>query len=104
MHAGALGSTMDRVVRRSSLSVLVLRKRTRGAYRRMAMASDWSGPSRHALPRRRIASPRPFLREDAGTDFLKQLLGCATRSRGAETRPQSPRGSDAAHMLSIRFG
>lgn len=44
-----LGSTVDRLVRRSPLPVLVVRQRTRGGYRRMVAASDWSDSSRHAL-------------------------------------------------------
>ncbi len=44
-----LGSTVDWLVRHSSLPVLIVRNRARGDYRNMVMASDWSDSSRHAL-------------------------------------------------------
>ena len=43
------GSTVDQLVRRSRLPVLVVRRRTHGPYRRMAVASDWSPSSEHAF-------------------------------------------------------
>ncbi|MFN6996120.1 MAG: universal stress protein, partial [Aquincola tertiaricarbonis] len=44
-----LGSTVDLLVRRSPVPVLVVRQRGRRAYPRLIVASDWSPPSRHAL-------------------------------------------------------
>lgn len=44
-----LGSTVDLLVRRSPVPVLVVRQRGRRAYPRVIVASDWSAPSRHAL-------------------------------------------------------
>ena len=44
-----LGSTVDRLLRRSPVPVLVVRGRTHAPYRRMVVASDWSPPSAHAL-------------------------------------------------------
>lgn len=44
-----LGSTVDRLARRSPVPLLVVRGRAHSAYRRMAVASDWSSSSEHAL-------------------------------------------------------
>jgi nucleotide-binding universal stress UspA family protein len=44
-----LGSTVDSLVRRSRVPVLNVRNRTRGAYRHVAVATDFSEPSLHAL-------------------------------------------------------
>lgn len=44
-----LGSTVDRLARRSPVPVLVVRGRARAPYRRMVVASDWSASSEHAL-------------------------------------------------------
>jgi nucleotide-binding universal stress UspA family protein len=44
-----VGSTVDRLVRRSSVPVLVVRKRGQRPYRYVVVATDFSEPSRHAL-------------------------------------------------------
>ena len=44
-----LGSTVDRLVRRSPQPVLVVRGRAGAPYRRMAIASDWSPSCAHAF-------------------------------------------------------
>ncbi|MBN8224121.1 MAG: universal stress protein [Xanthomonadales bacterium] len=44
-----LGSTVDRLARRSQVPVLVVRGRVHAPYRRMLVASDWSASSEHAL-------------------------------------------------------
>ena len=44
-----LGSTVDRLARRSPVPVLVVRVRVQGPYRRMLVASDWSASAEHAM-------------------------------------------------------
>lgn len=44
-----LGSTVDLLVRRSPVPVLVVRQRGRRPYPRLVVASDWSAPARRAL-------------------------------------------------------
>lgn len=44
-----LGSTVENLARSLSQPLLVVRKRARGPYRRIVMATDFSEPSRHAL-------------------------------------------------------
>ena len=44
-----LGSTVDRLARRSPVPVLVVRGRVHGPYRRMLVASDWSASAEHAM-------------------------------------------------------
>ncbi|AKC87541.1 universal stress protein [Pseudoxanthomonas suwonensis] len=44
-----LGSTVDRLARRSTVPVLAVRRRVHAPYRRMVVASDWSGSARYAL-------------------------------------------------------
>lgn len=44
-----LGSTVDRLARRSPVPVLVVRGRAHSPYRRMVVASDWSSSAEHAL-------------------------------------------------------
>ncbi len=44
-----LGSTVERLVRRSRIPVLVVRKRGHRPYRHVVAATDFSEPSRHAL-------------------------------------------------------
>lgn len=44
-----LGKTMDRLLRRSRLPVLVVRERPRGPYRHILAATDFSASSRHAI-------------------------------------------------------
>ncbi|KAF1686359.1 universal stress protein UspA [Pseudoxanthomonas broegbernensis] len=44
-----LGSTVDRLARRSPVPVLAVRRRVHAAYRRMVVASDWSDSSVHAM-------------------------------------------------------
>ena len=44
-----LGSTVDRLARRSPVPVLVVRGRVQGPYRRMLVASDWSATAEHAM-------------------------------------------------------
>jgi nucleotide-binding universal stress UspA family protein len=44
-----LGSTVERLVRRSRLPLLIVRKRGRQAYRHVVAATDFSEASRHAL-------------------------------------------------------
>ena len=44
-----LGSTVDRLARRSPVPVLVVRRRVHAPYRRMVVASDWSSSSEQAL-------------------------------------------------------
>lgn len=43
-----LGDTVDRLLRRSSVPVLVVRRRPKRPYRQMLIATDLSGPARHA--------------------------------------------------------
>lgn len=45
----ALGSTVDALVRRSPVPVLIVRGRPRGSYAHVVVASDFSESSRHAL-------------------------------------------------------
>ncbi len=98
----ALGSTVDWLVRRSSLPVLVVRQRTRGAYRRMAVASDWSGPSRHAL---RTATG---LFPESGVDVLHGIevprLGMldATRDAVVDTAVAQAREQGEAFIADCR--
>ena len=77
----ALGSTVDRLVRRSPRPVLVVRQRTRGGYRRMVAASDWSDSSREALRAATTLFP------DLGVDLLHGLevprLGMLDATRDA---------------------
>lgn len=44
-----LGSTVDRLLRRSRIPVLVVRERARSRYRHIVVATDFSESSRHAL-------------------------------------------------------
>jgi len=44
-----LGSTVDQLLRRSPIPVLVVKNRTRRPYRKVVAATDFSDPSRHAL-------------------------------------------------------
>jgi len=44
-----LGSTVDKLMRRSPVPILIVRSRARGPYRRIAVATDFSQPSREAL-------------------------------------------------------
>lgn len=44
-----LGKTMDRLLRRSRLPVLVVRDRPRGPYRHILAATEFSASSRHAI-------------------------------------------------------
>ena len=44
-----LGSTVDTLVRQSRVPVLNVRRRVRGAYRHVAVATDFSEPAMHAL-------------------------------------------------------
>jgi nucleotide-binding universal stress UspA family protein len=44
-----LGTTVDRLLRRSQGPILIVKKRARHAYRRIAVAIDFSESSRHAL-------------------------------------------------------
>lgn len=44
-----LGSTVENLARSLSQPLLVVRKRARGPYRRIVVATDFSEPSRHAL-------------------------------------------------------
>lgn len=44
-----LGTTVDRLLRRSQTPILIVKKRARRAYRRIAVAIDFSDSSRHAL-------------------------------------------------------
>ncbi|HWK34538.1 MAG TPA: universal stress protein [Hyphomicrobium sp.] len=44
-----LGSTVDKLMRRSPVPLLIVRRRARGPYRRIAVATDFSQPSREAL-------------------------------------------------------
>jgi len=44
-----LGSTVDRLARRSQVPVLVVRGRVHALYRRMLVASDWSASAEHAM-------------------------------------------------------
>ena len=44
-----LGSTVDRLARRSPVPVLEVRGRLQGPYRRMLVASDWSASAEHAM-------------------------------------------------------
>jgi len=44
-----LGSTVDSLVRRSRVPVLNVRRRARGAYRHVVVATDFSDPAMHAL-------------------------------------------------------
>lgn len=48
-----LGSTVDRLVRRSPVPVLAVHRRAHASYRRMVAASDWSASAEQAL---RVAS------------------------------------------------
>jgi len=44
-----LGSTVDKLMRRSPVPILVVRNRARAPYRRIAVATDFSQPSRETL-------------------------------------------------------
>jgi nucleotide-binding universal stress UspA family protein len=44
-----LGTTVDRLLRRSRVPLLVVRNRARGPYRSIVAATDFSDPARHAL-------------------------------------------------------
>lgn len=44
-----LGKTVDRLLRRSRVPLLVVRNRPRGPYRNIVAATDFSDPARHAL-------------------------------------------------------
>ncbi|KLI98182.1 universal stress protein [Luteimonas sp. FCS-9] len=52
-----LGSTVDRLLRRADLSLLLVRRRAYADYRRVLVASDFSEPSRRALCRARALFP-----------------------------------------------
>jgi len=52
-----LGSTVDRLLRREGTSLLMVRRRVHGDYRRLLVASDFSSPCRHALQRARALFP-----------------------------------------------
>jgi len=52
-----LGSTVDRLLRREGISLLMVRRRAHGDYRRLLVASDFSGSCRHALQRARALFP-----------------------------------------------
>ncbi|HRN61173.1 MAG TPA: universal stress protein [Luteimonas sp.] len=52
-----LGSTVDRLLRREGRSLLMVRRRVHGDYRRLLVASDFSGPCRRALQRARSLFP-----------------------------------------------
>ncbi len=52
-----LGSTVDRLLRREGTSLLMVRRRVHGDYRRLLVASDFSAPCRHALLRARALFP-----------------------------------------------
>lgn len=45
----SLGKTVDRLLRRSRVPVLIVRDRVRGGYRHIVVATDLSSSSRHAL-------------------------------------------------------
>jgi Universal stress protein UspA and related nucleotide-binding proteins len=45
----ALGNTVDRLVRRSSAPILIVKNRVRGEYGSIVAATDFSAPSEHAL-------------------------------------------------------
>lgn len=52
-----LGSTVDRLLRRPDIALLLVRDWVRGDYRRVLVASDFSEPSRRALCRARALFP-----------------------------------------------
>jgi nucleotide-binding universal stress UspA family protein len=56
-----LGSTVDRLLRRSPVPLLVVRKRGRPPYRHVVVATDFSAPSRYALQSAMRAFPQHML-------------------------------------------
>jgi len=52
-----LGSTVDRLLRRPEIALLLVRDWVRSDYRRVLVASDFSEPSKHALRRARALFP-----------------------------------------------
>lgn len=56
-----LGSTVDRLLRREDRALLMVRRRVHGDYRRLLVASDFSGPCRHALQRARALFPNAMI-------------------------------------------
>ena len=52
-----LGSTVDRLLRRPDIALLLVRDWVRSDYRRVLVASDFSEPSEHALRRARALFP-----------------------------------------------
>lgn len=53
----ALGSTVDRLLRRQDVSLLMVRERVHADYRHLLVASDFSAPSRAALRRAHALFP-----------------------------------------------
>jgi nucleotide-binding universal stress UspA family protein len=52
-----LGSTLDRLLRRPGIALLMVHERVHGAYRRLLLASDFSAPCAAALQRARTQFP-----------------------------------------------
>jgi nucleotide-binding universal stress UspA family protein len=90
-----LGSTVNRLVRRAQIPVLVTRKRARHPYRHVVVAVDFSDSSRHALeatvrffPQQPLTvfnaydTPMSGLISDA-TAYRKQMKEAATKEAGA---------------------
>lgn len=90
-----LGSTVNRLVRRSPIPVLVAQKRGRHPYRHVVVAVDFSDSSRHALeatvrffPQQRLAvfnahdAPMSGLTTDAAA-YREQMKEAATRNAEA---------------------
>lgn len=76
-----LGSTVDRLLRRTGTSLLMVRERAHADYRRLLVASDFSAPSRVALQRARMLFPAARIAVLHG--FEVPMLGLMD-----ETRPQ----------------
>ncbi|WP_125076591.1 universal stress protein [Pseudoxanthomonas sp. SGT-18] len=111
-----LGSTVDQLARRSPLPVLVVRRRTHGPYRRMAVASDWSAASAHAFrtaaalfPDAAVSVLHGYEAPLAGlADAARDQLRAAARSRAeAEGRAfiaacEPPGGASAVSLVAER--
>jgi len=90
-----LGGTTTRLARRSERPVLVVRKRARRPYARIAVATDFSESSRHALEATRCFFPRQGLTLFHAYDAPLSLMASDATSHRAQFHDAALRDAEA---------
>ncbi len=96
-----LGSSVERLARTLERPLLIVRNRTYGAYRRIAVASDLSAGSRTALQ----AATRWFAGSDVALFHARaQPKGLASAPSGADPRPASAADQELCAQFVVDSG